>query len=234
MSQPKEIYIFLGAPGAGKGTLAQACVEHFGWHQLSTGNLCRSHIARQTEIGKEIDFAIKSGKLVSDDLVTKMVEDCFLSEKRSSQTVILDGYPRTVAQAIDLRNMIKSKFPGTHLRLVQLQVPDSVVVRRLTDRYTCQNERCQKVYSLAESAGNLSPDQSMICSKCGFALVRRKDDQEDSVKERLRIFHQHANALLDFFHKSGEVVITIDADAPFEVVFKKFIKMCSLEPYDND
>src|SRR5438105_2140053 len=94
-----NIFIFLGPPGSGKGSVSRLCIKDLGWVQLSTGNLCRKHIAKQTEIGKEIDFAIKSGKLVSDDLITNMVLEWFQKDFDDSHTVILDGYPRTIMQA---------------------------------------------------------------------------------------------------------------------------------------
>ena len=96
-----RVILFIGPPGSGKGTLSQKCVQKLGWQQISTGDLCRRHIAKQTEIGKSIDFAIKSGKLVSDGLISQMVFDWFRQENIESDVVILDGYPRTVNQAKD-------------------------------------------------------------------------------------------------------------------------------------
>ena len=92
----ERIVLFVGPPGSGKGTLSQKCVQELGWKQISTGDLCRAHIANETEIGKKIDFAIKSGKLVDDGLISQMVFEWFSEQKNGPHTVILDGYPRTV------------------------------------------------------------------------------------------------------------------------------------------
>ncbi len=98
MSTERSIVIFIGPPGAGKGSLSQLCVKELGWAQLSTGNLCRYHITEQTELGKQIDLAIKSGKLISDGVIVDMVDKALPETFKQSPIVILDGFPRTVAK----------------------------------------------------------------------------------------------------------------------------------------
>ena len=106
MTSNQQLVIFIGPPGAGKGSISQLCVQAFGWKQLSTGYLCRKHINEQTEIGKEIDFSIKSGKLVSDRLIVTLVEQWLADPSQHESPIILDGFPRNIAQAEALHEII--------------------------------------------------------------------------------------------------------------------------------
>ena len=107
MNNQKNLIVFMGPPGAGKGSLSQLCVDEFGWVQLSTGFLCRKHIAAQTTIGRQIDFFIKSGKLVDDSLIVDMVEEWLAEQIDQQRGVILDGFPRSVVQAQALDEILK-------------------------------------------------------------------------------------------------------------------------------
>lgn len=218
MSLLKDVVVFLGPPGSGKGTLSQLCVKHLGWQQLSTGNLCRKHITEQTEIGKAIDFAIKSGKLVSDGLISQMVSDWFKSDQHKASVAILDGYPRTVTQAEYLQRELQNTLSHLTLRVVLFDISDERVAQRLGSRFVCERKDCQAVYSTAQGS-LLSPKEALICDACGGSLARRKDDSEDAVQARLKTYHQHAQALLDFYERVGQPVITINADRPLEQVF---------------
>lgn len=232
----KEIFIFLGPPGSGKGTLAQLCVEKLSWVQLSTGNLCRSHIAGQTEIGKEIDFAIKSGKLVSDELITRIVEKWFYSQVENHFPVIFDGYPRTLVQAQAFFDFLKNEFPAVQVHVVRFMVLDDVLIKRLANRYVCKNKSCQAVYSLASKDSDLAPKNDMICDRCGETLVRRSDDEERTIKERLVIYHKHESALVEFFKRAGKDIVEINAAKSLKQVFEDFAKKFSLDVnfHDND
>ena len=175
-----DVIIFVGPPGAGKGSISQRCCQELGWVHLSTGNLCRKHINEQTQIGKEIDFAIKSGKLVSDKLIVSMVVDWFEGQQGSYQRVILDGTPRTIPQAQALAELGEQMLQGVRFWVIRLVIPDEVVIERLSSRYICQDNNCQAVYSYV-SGSVLAPKQHMICDRCTMQLVRRKDD------DRLRL-----------------------------------------------
>jgi len=167
----KEIVLFLGPPGAGKGTLSHLCVKRLGWVQLSTGNLCREHIAQSTEIGKKIDFALKSGKLVEDSLIVDMVDQWLngLTETvTGGQTVIFDGFPRTVPQAEALQELI-AKRGDISLRLVRLTMSDNDLVTRLLARAICKNNKCQAVYSVHEHS-TLKPRKPDICDELPLHL----------------------------------------------------------------
>ncbi|MBA3751979.1 nucleoside monophosphate kinase [Candidatus Dependentiae bacterium] len=219
----RDIFIFLGPPGSGKGSLSQRCVEKLGWQQLSTGNLCRDHIARETEIGTQIDFFIKSGKLISDSLILGMVQE-WLAEKAaqgSQGSVIFDGFPRAVSQAHALHELL-AEFKDMQLYPIRLVLSDEEVIYRLLARSICQNNSCQRVYSLHKQSAH-QPAQEMICDECGSPLVRRFDDEETAIHERLRSHHEHEQSLLDFYHEVGQPVVELNARAPLNEVYNELI-----------
>jgi adenylate kinase len=226
-SQKLNVLIFLGAPGAGKGTLAEKCVQELDFVQLSTGNLCRMHIADKTEIGKQIDLIIKSGRLVSDSLIVDMVADWFAKQAGDASSIILDGFPRTIAQAEALKQLFKEQFPAVKLSVVKLEISDEEVVARLCSRVVCENKACQAVYSLAKGS-SLAPAKAGICDICGGALVVRPDDAEDSVRKRLQVYHQHENSLLDFYDSIQQPIIRLNVEKPLEKVFSDFKNVMGL------
>jgi adenylate kinase len=224
--QVRDVLIFIGPPGAGKGSLASLCVNHFGWLQISTGNLCRKHIAEQTKIGKEIDLIIKSGKLINDDLVTSMVFEWFGDNVDKARGIIFDGYPRTVAQAQSFDSMLRTKFPGVRVWVVIFELADDVVVNRLCSRYVCQNKECQAVYSRSSSADLISTE-AMLCGLCSGALGRRDDDSEIAVRKRLDIYHRHEQQLIDFYQNNNSEIIRLDASKQLQEVFENFVHVVS-------
>ncbi len=228
MSQEKEIYIFLGPPGAGKGSLAMLCAKNIGWGKLSTGNLCRKHISEQTEIGIEIDFAIKSGKLISDDLISLMVEDWFVNNFDNTQTVILDGYPRTLAQAEILEKLLEHKFSSWQLHIVRLTISDDVVINRLFTRYICSNKSCQIVYSLADNSP-CAPKVEGVCDYCQSELVRRADDTKEAVCKRLLVYHQHEKDLIDFYKSRGRFILEVNVEKSPSAVFNELKKYVGIK-----
>lgn len=221
MKRRKDIVIFLGPPGSGKGSLSQLCVKRLGWHQLSTGNLCREHIARGTEIGTQIDFAIKSGKLISDTMIIDMVDE-WLVNSMGGHTVIFDGFPRTVPQAESLQKLLEARG-DIALHLVRLVIPDKDLVHRLLARSICQNNSCQMVYSSNKLSAH-SPTVVNICNECDSPLIRRSDDEEAAIHERLRIYHEHEKGLSSFYEKVGHPVSTVEAHMPLEEVYEHLLK----------
>ncbi len=227
MSVRVQVYVFIGAPGSGKGTLSALCFRELGWERLSTGELCRKHIAEKTSIGTEIDFAIKSGKLVSDNLIASMVAQWFAGHAKSSTPVILDGYPRTVSQAETLDRLFKEHFPQIHLNVVHFVISQDVLRNRLDGRLICLNPDCQAVYSLKSS--ELKPRKDMECDVCRGPLGIRKDDQAASIAERLRVYSEHERALLEYYRDHGVNLIEMAADRDPLGIFEDFKRSVTVE-----
>ncbi len=224
MNNVAKIYIFIGPPGSGKGTMAQECVKELHWATLSTGALCRQHIGQQTEIGKQIDLIIKSGKLIPDELIASMVEEWLAKQVDEAEGIILDGYPRTEQQVKLLYNLLLTKYPGVHLGVVKFDISDDIVIERLSSRLICQNKDCQAVYSTAPTAG-LAPKRAQQCDRCSGLLVQRADDKPDVIRDRLAVYHQHDTSVV--FEKIGQAIDVINADRPFDEIardFKQLIK----------
>ncbi len=217
----RKVFIFSGPPGSGKGSLSQLCVTQLGFKQISTGDLCRQHIEKHTEIGKKIDFIIKSGKLIPDSLITKMVYEWFLMHAEDGASVILDGYPRTVVQAEAFYAMTVDGTLPLRVGVMQLVIEDAIVVKRLSSRQTCKNKECQAVYSTLP-ASNLLSQKAGICDRCEYEVEQRKDDMPEVIQERLRVYHQHEQELLKFYKKAGYKIIEIDGDKPLQNMFLQF------------
>ncbi|HSC25209.1 MAG TPA: nucleoside monophosphate kinase [Candidatus Babeliales bacterium] len=219
-----DIFIFIGPPGAGKGSLASLCIKQFNWLQISTGNLCRKHIAEQTKIGKEIDLIIKSGRLIDDNLITRMVFEWLDENIDKASAIIFDGYPRTVIQAQAFNDMLRQKFPVVRVRVVLFHITDDVVVNRLCSRYVCQNKECQAVYSLSPYL-DFALAETIVCDLCSGKLGRRDDDNEIAVRKRLDIYHRHEQQLINFYRDNGIEIITVNALKQLHDVFNDFIQI---------
>ncbi len=222
MSNIRQIVIFLGAPGSGKGTLSRMCVDKLGWKQLSTGDLCRQHVQMGTEIGKEIDFTIKSGKLVRDSLIIDMVAQWLISQVNGiDETVILDGFPRTVVQAESFMQMINDSFSHVTVKVYQLIVKDSEIVDRLSTRIVCSNKECQAIYS--ERVLGKDNFLNMQCTICHYDLIKRSDDAVDKIYTRLDNYHYHIGHLLKYYQSVGLPIIDIDGNTSAENVFQEVL-----------
>jgi adenylate kinase len=226
------LYVFIGPPGSGKGTLARLFVQELGWEQISTGNLCRKHIQEQTEIGKEIDFAIKSGKLVSDSLITRMFYDWFMGHSWESDVAILDGFPRTVGQAQSLSDFVESASMPLKIKVIKFIIDDKKLVERLGRRVICENKECQTAYSLIPGSV-LAPKKEGVCDRCSHAIGRRADDARHAIEERLKVYHQHEKELVGFFEKAGYDIYTFFTDKPVQDLFEELKNRVS-EVYGHD
>lgn len=189
----RNIVIMLGAPGSGKGTQAKKIAEMEGIVHVSTGDLFRAHMRNQTALGKEVKAIIELGKLVSDEVVSKMLFER-LEESDAKRGFLLDGYPRTLLQAEALE---KKLCPKDRLIVIDLQVPDEVIVKRISGRASCKE--CGHIHNLYFSPSKLEGK----CDKCGGELIQRADDRPEVVKERLRVYHKEAAPLVEYYRKKG-------------------------------
>jgi adenylate kinase len=211
------ILIFLGPPGSGKGTIASIARKKLKFLPLSTGNLLRQHIANQTKIGKKIDFTMKSGNLISDELVSEMVFDWMENSVPNGKSIILDGYPRTVTQVESLY-----KYLNEHNRIIQSLVihfvlSDNIILDRLSRRYMCRNQKCQKIYAFDDKV-----EFQSICDECGSLVVRREDDTREIVQNRLNIYRKNEKELLKCVEKLGFKVHELNTNRLVEDVFNDF------------
>jgi adenylate kinase len=202
--------ILLGPPGAGKGTQCKRLFEKYGALHLSSGDILRAECAAGTELGKKAQSYMDSGGLVPDELiVAEMVE---AMKKADKVGFILDGFPRTVAQAQELDKSL-ARTGETIDALLNLQIDDAVVVSRMTGRRSCP--KCGAVYHIE----NLKPKVANVCDRDGTALVQRKDDQPDLVANRLKTYHEQT-AQVAGYYEGKKPVIMIDASREIDEVTK--------------
>lgn len=183
-----EITVFLGAPGSGKGTQAKKLCQSDSFVHLSTGDILRNAIKEGTPLGNEAKKFMDKGELVPDLTVIGLIHEA-LSHVRQNQHVILDGFPRTVPQALALNSNDKTKVG----RAIFFEIPDSVLVERLTGRRVCKG--CGHPYHIT----HFPPKKEGVCDSCGNEVVQRSDDKEEVVKKRLQVFHTQNQGLVDFY-----------------------------------
>ncbi len=217
----RTLFIFAGPPGSGKGSLSQLCVSKLGFKQVSTGDLCRQEIEKGSEIGEKIDFFIKSGRLIPDGLITQMVYDWFKEQPDDGASVLLDGYPRTVRQAELLHELCSDGKLPFRIMVVELTLDDETIVKRLSSRFVCQNKRCQAIYSANRDA-NMMPEKEGVCDKCDGEVGRRRDDVPEVIRKRLKIYHEHAQSILDFYSTVGYRMFKIDSNQPIVGILHQF------------
>lgn len=186
--------IFLGAPGAGKGTQAEKISEAFNIPQISTGNILREAVKNGTEYGLKAKEAMESGALVSDEIVIGILQDR-IAKDDCKNGFILDGFPRTVPQAEALDTM------GIKIdKVIEIDVPDEKIKNRLSGRRVC--EGCGASYHVEYNPSKVDG----ICDKCGAKTVIRKDDQPETVLERLAVYHEKTAPLKDYYQNQGKLV----------------------------
>ncbi|MGN0115114.1 MAG: adenylate kinase [Acutalibacteraceae bacterium] len=192
--------IFLGAPGAGKGTQAEFVSEHFAIPTISTGNIIRAALKNGTEMGKKAKEFVDAGKLVPDDVVIGIIRER-LSEDDCKNGFILDGFPRTIPQAEALDSM------GINIdAVVDLEVADEVIVQRMSGRRVCPD--CGMSFHIESK----KPKVEGICNKCGAQLIIRKDDEPQVVLDRLKVYHEQTEPLIDYYTKQGKVRVVNGQD----------------------
>ena len=189
--------ILLGAPGAGKGTVAKLLTGVDGSVQISTGDILRGAVQAGTELGKKADAFMKAGDLVPDDLIMGIMEQR-LQESDCENGFLLDGFPRTIPQAEALKELLDRI--GVKLDLaVNLDVPRDVILDRLTTRRTCSNSECQAIYNVKSSP----PKVEGVCDKCGSPVIQRDDETEEAISKRLETYNEKTAPLAAYYEKEG-------------------------------
>ncbi len=191
------IIIMLGAPGTGKGTVAALLEGELGYKQVSTGDIFRKNIQEGTELGKLADSYISKGQLVPDDVTINIVASR-LEEPDVQEGIILDGFPRTVAQAEALDDILAKKGKKVDM-VLNLTTPEEEIIERVVSRRICSNQQCKTVYNVVMNP----PKQEGICDKCGAKLVQRQDDNEETIKSRIATYMEQTSPLVEYYQNKG-------------------------------
>ncbi|NAZ23505.1 MAG: adenylate kinase [Thermocrinis sp.] len=203
------ILVFLGPPGAGKGTQAKLLSQRMGFLHISTGDLLREAVKNQTPLGKKAKEYMDRGELVPDELIIQLIEEAMPKDGN----VILDGFPRTVNQAIALEEMLKGKGEKIS-KVLFFDVPDEVIIDRLSGRRVCS--KCGAVYHVKYNP----PKVEGVCDLCGGTLVQRDDDKEEVVRKRLEVYREQTQPLIEFYQERG-ILYKLDAGKGVEELFEE-------------
>ena len=206
--------IMLGAPGAGKGTQAKMIAEKYSLPHISTGDIFRANIKNQTELGMEAKKYMDEGKLVPDELTVKILLDRVANED-CKNGYVLDGFPRTIPQAEVLNKALEDMNDAIDYA-IDVDVPDENIVRRMSGRRACVT--CGATYHIV----HVPPKTENICDKCGSELILRDDDKPETVLNRLKVYHDQTQPLIDYYTAKG-VLRTVDGTKDMNDVFAEIV-----------
>lgn len=209
--------IFLGPPGVGKGTIAKMVMAKYKIPQISTGDLFRANMKNQTELGLKAKEFIDKGELVPDEVTVGMVEER-IKEDDCANGYIFDGFPRTIGQADELEKIEKVD------KVINFVASDEIIIDRLSGRRTCG--KCGAIFHIK----NVPPKESGICDKCGGELVQRSDETEEVITNRLEVYKEQTEPLIDYYRKKG-MLIDVDANTDPDTIFKETLTV--LETIDG-
>lgn len=199
--------VMLGAPGSGKGTTAKILAKQTNLPHISTGDMFREQIKKETQLGKLAQSYMDKGNLVPDSVTIDIVRDR-LSWEDTQNGVILDGFPRTVEQAQALDEILARQ--GKKVDIVpELQIEDEIIIQRILNRVTCSNKECGAIYNTKFKP----PKKEGICDICGASLISRVDDNEETIKERLATYYKNAQGIIDYYKAKG-VLLAIKPEDP--------------------
>ncbi|MBD5552072.1 MAG: adenylate kinase [Lachnospiraceae bacterium] len=208
--------IMLGAPGAGKGTQAEMISEKYNLPHISTGDIFRANIKNGTELGKEAKGYMDKGLLVPDELTVRILLDRVAKED-CKNGYILDGFPRNIPQA-EVLDAELNKLGDKIDAAIDIEVPDESIIKRMIGRRACVS--CGATYHLE----NVPPKKEGICDKCGDKLILRDDDREETVKNRLNVYHEQTQPLIDFYQRKG-VLKSLDGTKDMMDVFQEITEI---------
>ena len=203
--------ILLGAPGAGKGTVAKLLTKLDGSVQISTGDILRGAVQAGSDLGKQAQDYMNRGDLVPDELIMGIM-GTRLQEPDCEKGFLLDGFPRTIPQAEQLKEML-SKLDITLDMAVNIDVPRDVILDRLTTRRTCSNGDCQAIYNVKSNPTKVDG----ICDKCGSPVIQREDETEEAISHRLETYNEKTAPLIGFYENEG-MLLTVDATSSDAVI----------------
>ena len=206
-------FIFLGPPGAGKGSLAVKVAEDYKIPHISTGDIFRANIKAQTPLGVKVKAIIDSGSLVSDELTFELVKDR-LAQDDCKNGYILDGFPRTIPQAEMLDGLVAD------LKVVNFNIADEIVIRRLSTRRVCK--ACGANFNVL----TLPPKVEGVCDKCGGELYQRDDDKQESILHRMDVYREQTEPLINFYKEKGKIT-DLDASIETDILLGEFKKIFS-------
>ena len=226
MKNAIQILSLFGPPGCGKGTISERLVCELGFVTLSTGNLCRNHIQDGTEFGKMLQGYLDAGHLVPDELITNMVVDWLKKTKNNANAIVLDGYPRTKGQGEAFLKVLNEDedLKDATFYVVDFEIESEEIIRRLSNRLMCSNKKCQSIYSNVSN----KPRKEGSCDFCDGALISRKDDDEEIVRERLRVFDGYKNDMLSFYESAGVKLLKFAPNGGPDEVFENFRDLLDL------
>lgn len=210
--------ILIGAPGSGKGTQARRFIEKYNFVQLSTGDVLRAAIAQKTELGMMAQGYMDQGKFVPDEVMINLVEAYMVEQ--TGKSVIFDGFPRTVAQAVSLDLMLKKRAAKID-KVVYFKINPQILIKRLTGRRTCS--QCGEIYHIEAKPSS----KGHICEKCGGSLTHRPDDREEVISERFSQFEKNTGPTIEFYRQQGNLT-EVDSDQDPDLVFEQIIKILGL------
>ena len=203
--------ILLGAPGAGKGTVAKLLTELDGSVQISTGDILRGAVTAGTDLGKEAQGYMNRGDLVPDELIMGIMGDR-LQEPDCEKGFLLDGFPRTIPQAEALKELLKKLNIELDMA-VNIDVARDVILDRLTTRRTCSNADCQAIYNVKSNPTKVEG----VCDKCGSPTIQREDETEEAISHRLETYNEKTAPLIGFYEKEG-LLVNVDATSSDAVI----------------
>lgn len=201
-------FIFLGPPGAGKGSLAVKVAEDYKIPHISTGDIFRANIKAQTPLGVKVKAIIDSGALVSDELTFELVKDR-IAQDDCKNGYILDGFPRTIPQAEMLESLVSD------IKVVNFKIQDEIVIRRLSTRRTCK--ACGANFNVL----TLPPKVEGVCDKCNGELYQRDDDKQESIINRMDVYREQTEPLINFYKEKGKIT-DLDASIETDILLGKF------------
>jgi len=209
--------ILIGPPGSGKGTQAKLLSARLGLAYIGTGDMLRDAIRRGTPACLKAQPFVTSGQLVPDDLVNQIIADFFGADDRL-EDFVLDGYPRTLPQAMSFEQVLRQHFLGLDA-VVLLKVADEEIVMRMSGRWVCSNSACGTPYHMTFKP----PRAAGVCDVCGSKLMQRADDQEQTVRRRLQIFHASHGELLEYYRKLG-LLREVSGLGDIEAIYANIVK----------